>query len=400
MQKHFRNPATWGDFEPGECTVCPTRKTRFRSFIPVVFALLLGFMLIGCGGSDGDDVFPLPDFENGVFPLPGEENGEQPGNGDEIVTVTGSGSGLVPFTVGTSGAVTFELTHSGEGNFIVWLRDSDAEQLALLTNKIGDVSDTRVESLEQGDYSLDIDSTGAWSVSIAGAVSNGEEIGDADGVATLITDVRVLVSSVEAFEGGTKVLPALDVCLGGATALAIELDRKPLKAVDIELRTLDFDAAFEVPTSVRVPANEAIKVFVIRAKVDAIVGAKAELSMVPGDRYQVGDVSSVTLTIADTGLPTITIEGPGDAIISQGAVESYLLQRSDAPQTAISVPLVIEGDADAFSVTPNDVAIARGENDGVFQIEAIQSKGGATISFLPPLGYCLGDTTSVDVTIE
>jgi len=205
---------------------------------------------------------------------------------------------------------------------------------------------------------------------------------------------------VASLKTGPTVLPEQNVCLGGATALAIELDRKPLKAVDIELRTLDFDAAFEVPTSVRVPANEAIKLFIVRAKVDAMVGAQAELSIVPGDRYQVGTASPVTLTVADTALPTITIEGSVDAIISPGSVESYLLQRSDAPQTAISVPLVVEGDADAFSVTPPEVVIAGGENDGVFEIEAIQSKGGATISFLPPLGYCLGDTTSVDVTIE
>jgi len=45
---------------------------RFHSFIPVLFALLLGFMLIGCGGGDGDDVFTLP----------GDQNGEQPGNGE------------------------------------------------------------------------------------------------------------------------------------------------------------------------------------------------------------------------------------------------------------------------------------------------------------------------------
>jgi hypothetical protein len=75
MQTNLRTTATLGGLEPGESTVCPTLKTRFHSFVPVVFALLIAFMLIGCGGGDGDDVFTLP----------GTENGGQPGNGDEPV---------------------------------------------------------------------------------------------------------------------------------------------------------------------------------------------------------------------------------------------------------------------------------------------------------------------------
>lgn len=193
---------------------------------------------------------------------------------------------------------------------------------------------------------------------------------------------------------------ALPVCLGGAIALAIELDRKPPDGVDIALRALDFDEAFEVPASVRVPANEAVKIFAIRAKVDAPVGAEAEVSIVPGDRYEVGEPSNVTLTVADTALPTITIVGSEDAILSPGATGSYVLQRSDLPPTAISIPLVVEGDDAAFSVTPSPVTIAAEENDGPFEVEAIGSQGEATISFLPPVGYCLGGTPSVAVSIE
>ena len=194
METQMRKTAIPGDLEPGESTVCTTLKTRFHSFALVVFAILLSFLLLGCGGGRGDDAFTGP----------GAENGEQPGNGGEILTVTGSGSRIVPFTVERSGADTFELTHSGEGNFIVWLRDSDAERLALLANKIGDVSDTRVENLEQGDYSLDIDSTGAWSVSIAGAVSNGQDVVDEDGEVVVIPDVRVLASSGETLSSADR----------------------------------------------------------------------------------------------------------------------------------------------------------------------------------------------------
>jgi len=61
MQTNMGKIATLGGFEPGERTVYTTLKKRFRSFLPVLFALLLGFMLLGCGGSDGDDVFTLPD---------------------------------------------------------------------------------------------------------------------------------------------------------------------------------------------------------------------------------------------------------------------------------------------------------------------------------------------------
>ena len=56
--------------------MCTTFKLRFHSLVPVLFALVLGFMLIGCGGGDGDDVFTVP----------GEENG---GNGGEIVDEDG-----------------------------------------------------------------------------------------------------------------------------------------------------------------------------------------------------------------------------------------------------------------------------------------------------------------------
>ena len=205
---------------------------------------------------------------------------------------------------------------------------------------------------------------------------------------------------IATLKSGPTLLPELEVCLGGATALAVQLDRKPPKAVDIQIRTLDFDGAFDVPTSVTVPANEAIKIFLVRAKIGDFVGAKAELSIVPGERYQVGTPASFTLTVADTDLPTITIVGSEDALLSTGATEPYFLQRSDVPPTAISVPLVVEGDTAAFGVTPAEVTIAAGQSDGSFEVRAIGSEGAAEISFLPPLGYCLGDTPSVAVTIE
>jgi hypothetical protein len=65
MQSNMKQIAISGGFEPGESTVCTTLKMRFHSSLPVLFALLLGFMLIGCGGGDGDDVFTLPGDENG-----------------------------------------------------------------------------------------------------------------------------------------------------------------------------------------------------------------------------------------------------------------------------------------------------------------------------------------------
>ena len=76
MQTNMRKTAILGGLEPGESTVCTTFKLRFHSLVPVLFALVLGFMLIGCGGGDGDDVFTVP----------GEENG---GNGGEIVDEDG-----------------------------------------------------------------------------------------------------------------------------------------------------------------------------------------------------------------------------------------------------------------------------------------------------------------------
>ena len=125
-------------------------------FLTLATTVLLASLMAGCGGNDSFTEAPPDDDTNGTTPPPTE-------------TITGSGSDVVPFTIGTSGAVTFNLVHAGDGTFVVWLLDSSAERLVLLTAKVGDVSDTRVENLAAGSYFLDIESTGEWSVSITGS---------------------------------------------------------------------------------------------------------------------------------------------------------------------------------------------------------------------------------------
>lgn len=133
-------------------------RTRFHAMAVMVLALST-LSLAGCGGDDSlTDAQAIEDDPNGIS-APATE------------VITGTGSDVTSFAVQTSGAVTFELAHTGEGAFVVWLLDSDAERLSLLTAKTGDVSDTRVENLTAGSYFLDVDSTGDWSVSITGSAA-------------------------------------------------------------------------------------------------------------------------------------------------------------------------------------------------------------------------------------
>ena len=80
---------------------------------------------------------------------------------------SGNGSAVVPFRVPSDGAVFFDLTHSGSSNFIVRLRDGDANEVGpLLANEIGSFEGTVVRNLDAGDYLLDITADGDWTANV------------------------------------------------------------------------------------------------------------------------------------------------------------------------------------------------------------------------------------------
>lgn len=79
-----------------------------------------------------------------------------------------SGTGNVAtgtFTL-EGGFIVFTSQHSGDSNFIVWLRNSQGELVQLIANEIGGYSGTRGFSVPAGQYLLDIEADGAWQIDI------------------------------------------------------------------------------------------------------------------------------------------------------------------------------------------------------------------------------------------
>lgn len=90
------------------------------------------------------------------------------GNSSTSFKIAGSGPEATrKFTLG-KGLATFKLSHSGQSNFIVWLRNSKGEILDLLANDIGPWNGIAAVNIwRDGQYLLDVDADGPWSVSIS-----------------------------------------------------------------------------------------------------------------------------------------------------------------------------------------------------------------------------------------
>jgi hypothetical protein len=69
------------------------------------------------------------------------------------------------------GVVTFSMTHEGESNFIVWLWEETEGKIALLANEIGTLEQySTVENLDVGNYFLQVNADGDWTVNIEGNI--------------------------------------------------------------------------------------------------------------------------------------------------------------------------------------------------------------------------------------
>ena len=273
----------------GENQVYSSLRDRFTTMAVVLLALL-AFSLAGCSG---DDSFTDTELVDDDIEFVDDDVDEVTPPEMETFTVTGSGSDLIPFEVREGGAVTFELTHTGDENFIVRLLDNDAENIALLTNKIGDVSDTRVENLSQGSYFLDIDSTGEWSVSITAptATSPGTEPApDPD------TPQLSLLGGLDSSVGGTANPPATTLTPAGAdrsgstTTLAIVLDRPAPDDLEINYAMVGNAESFTLDgvspqdgSTLLIPSGSQVLPFTIQA-IGEVFDA-AELQFVAGEGY-------------------------------------------------------------------------------------------------------------------
>ncbi len=108
------------------------------------------------------------------------ENLATPGRPRFDIDALAIGNSSVPFALSGSGPqatrkfflgrglATFKLTHSGQSNFVVWLRNSKGERVELLANDIGASVAAAAAHIERdGQFLLEVDADGPWDVSIA-----------------------------------------------------------------------------------------------------------------------------------------------------------------------------------------------------------------------------------------
>ncbi len=66
-----------------------------------------------------------------------------------------------------SGELTrFEMTHNGNSNFIIELMDTDGNTQELVVNEIGKYNGSQAFNVPEGDYILNINADGSWTVKI------------------------------------------------------------------------------------------------------------------------------------------------------------------------------------------------------------------------------------------
>jgi len=66
-----------------------------------------------------------------------------------------------------TGLSVFRMNHDGDRNFIVWLLNDEGDQIDILVNKIGEFDGSKAVGItKQGDYILDINADGSWTINI------------------------------------------------------------------------------------------------------------------------------------------------------------------------------------------------------------------------------------------
>ena len=86
-----------------------------------------------------------------------------------LIKLTGVGQQASQKFILEEGMSIFNMTHTGNENFIIWLLDSDGQQIELLVNTIGLANCSLSKAVgidKKGEYLLDISTNGEWSVEI------------------------------------------------------------------------------------------------------------------------------------------------------------------------------------------------------------------------------------------
>jgi hypothetical protein len=186
---------------------------------------------------------------------------------------------------------------------------------------------------------------------------------------------------------------------GKSTNVAITLNERAPKDISVELLTLqDPPGSFEVPSSVTVRSGDSVAVFEVTALNKAQKDDRVEIRIVPGAAYTVGSPSQVNVRVNSPARPAVGLVGP-DATVDPGEGFFYNVERTEC-QAALTVPLVVTGDVDCFSV-PESVTLASGACTQWLSGSAKEecSQGAIEIWILPPPGYISGIDTSSRVTI-
>lgn len=81
-------------------------------------------------------------------------------------TLTGRGAETQRITL-NEGAAIFKYNYSGPRNFIIWLKDNNAKNIALIVNDIDATSGSKSVNIKtDGTYILDVEAEGNWSIEI------------------------------------------------------------------------------------------------------------------------------------------------------------------------------------------------------------------------------------------
>jgi hypothetical protein len=190
---------------------------------------------------------------------------------------------------------------------------------------------------------------------------------------------------------------ALTVNPGQTTGVGVQLDRLARTDIWIRLFSVESDSgSFLLPTAVKIPAEQKAAVFPITASNGAAGSVTIRIQADPA--YNVGAPSAITVSIpGETGngdAPSaalastlLTLVG-GDTFVPSGAAFFYNVQRNQCTAAA-TVPLVVTGDVDCFSV-PESVTVPAGACTASFSGVAGECRvGSIDISILPPSGYAL-----------
>ncbi|ABS55030.1 hypothetical protein Mboo_0512 [Methanoregula boonei 6A8] len=82
------------------------------------------------------------------------------------LVLTGNGDNITEFGTPQSGAYIFTSTYSGQGNFVVWIKDSNGYEVGLAANTVDASTDSKMVHLDTDTYYAEVTANGPWTLTI------------------------------------------------------------------------------------------------------------------------------------------------------------------------------------------------------------------------------------------